>query len=220
MVDWWFCSASLVGGQALAATAYRPLDACTDSSANRPVPVRIASRRSSSSGTERLRELPRRHRYHRLSRSRRLIRSTSSSLPAGNSPVSMRPVTRRSCAMNRPSHRRVYLDLIGRIPTFIELNQFLADSAANKHDGFINHLLTRRADYAGALDTVLGGCPGEPNGPGSRRHSDPRQLSRLDLPELRQEPALRRNGRRVAGPGHARKKIGRPRGRFRYPLHD
>jgi hypothetical protein len=44
--------------------------------------------------------------------------------------------------------RRVYLDLIGVIPSLTELNHFLADSSPQKRDKLIDHLLARKADYA------------------------------------------------------------------------
>lgn len=44
--------------------------------------------------------------------------------------------------------RRVYLDLIGVIPTPVDVNRFLADRAANKREKLIDQLLARDADYA------------------------------------------------------------------------
>jgi hypothetical protein len=44
--------------------------------------------------------------------------------------------------------RRVYLDLTGVVPTVIELNQFLVDSSEGKRRKLVDHLLSRRADYA------------------------------------------------------------------------
>jgi hypothetical protein len=44
--------------------------------------------------------------------------------------------------------RRVYLDLVGYIPTMIELNKFLADSSTNKRAKLVEQLLARHADYA------------------------------------------------------------------------
>jgi hypothetical protein len=44
--------------------------------------------------------------------------------------------------------RRVYLDLVGCIPTLIELNHFLADSSADKRAKLVDQLLARKADYA------------------------------------------------------------------------
>lgn len=44
--------------------------------------------------------------------------------------------------------RRVHLDLIGVIPTVVELNRFLADSSPRKREKLIDKLLARDADYA------------------------------------------------------------------------
>ncbi len=44
--------------------------------------------------------------------------------------------------------RRAYLDLVGVIPNFVELNRFLTDSAANKREKLVDALLARNADYA------------------------------------------------------------------------
>jgi hypothetical protein len=44
--------------------------------------------------------------------------------------------------------RRVHLDLIGVIPTVIEMNRFLADSSTDKRTKAIDALLARRAEYA------------------------------------------------------------------------
>jgi hypothetical protein len=44
--------------------------------------------------------------------------------------------------------RRAYLDLIGVIPTAVELNKFLVDSSAGKREKLIDQLLARSADYA------------------------------------------------------------------------
>ena len=44
--------------------------------------------------------------------------------------------------------RRVYLDLIGVIPTVVELNRFLADRSPSKREKLIDQLLARDADYA------------------------------------------------------------------------
>ena len=44
--------------------------------------------------------------------------------------------------------RRVYLDLIGVIPTLAERDRFLSDAAADKRARLIDELLARKADYA------------------------------------------------------------------------
>lgn len=44
--------------------------------------------------------------------------------------------------------RRVYLDLIGVIPSVVELNRFLADTSATKRDKLIEQLLARNEPYA------------------------------------------------------------------------
>ena len=44
--------------------------------------------------------------------------------------------------------RRVYLDLAGVVPTIVELNQFLVDSSEGKRRKLVDHLLSRREDYA------------------------------------------------------------------------
>jgi hypothetical protein len=44
--------------------------------------------------------------------------------------------------------RRVYLDLVGVIPSLAELNHFLVDSSPQKRSRLIDQLLARRADYA------------------------------------------------------------------------
>jgi hypothetical protein len=44
--------------------------------------------------------------------------------------------------------RRVYLDLVGVIPSVLELNRFLADRSAQKREKLIDRLLARDADYA------------------------------------------------------------------------
>src|SRR5204862_6719488 len=44
--------------------------------------------------------------------------------------------------------RRVHLDTIGVIPSLLELNRFLADSAPEKRSKLIDQLLARRAAYA------------------------------------------------------------------------
>ncbi len=44
--------------------------------------------------------------------------------------------------------RRVYLDVIGLIPTIEELDRFLADSREDKRDRLIDELLARNSDYA------------------------------------------------------------------------
>lgn len=44
--------------------------------------------------------------------------------------------------------RRVHLDLIGVIPTLLDLNRFLADSSSDKRTKLIDQLLARRSEYA------------------------------------------------------------------------
>ncbi|MBS0208998.1 MAG: DUF1549 domain-containing protein [Planctomycetes bacterium] len=44
--------------------------------------------------------------------------------------------------------RRVYLDLIGVIPSLVEVNRFLADSSPEKRNKLIDALLARRGEYA------------------------------------------------------------------------
>jgi hypothetical protein len=44
--------------------------------------------------------------------------------------------------------RRVYLDLLGVIPSLTELNHFLADSSPLKRQKLVDQLLARKADYA------------------------------------------------------------------------
>jgi hypothetical protein len=44
--------------------------------------------------------------------------------------------------------RRAYLDLIGVIPSVIELNRFLVDAAPDKRAKLVDRLLARRSDYA------------------------------------------------------------------------
>src|SRR5690242_20984567 len=44
--------------------------------------------------------------------------------------------------------RRIYLDVIGRIPTVEEAKAFLADTAADKRTRLIDNLLARNDDYA------------------------------------------------------------------------
>ncbi|HEX3869818.1 MAG TPA: DUF1549 domain-containing protein [Pirellulales bacterium] len=44
--------------------------------------------------------------------------------------------------------RRVYLDVIGAIPTVLDLNRFLADSSSDKRPMIIHQLLARRSEYA------------------------------------------------------------------------
>lgn len=44
--------------------------------------------------------------------------------------------------------RRVYLDVIGTIPSLNELNKFLLDRTANKRDKLVDQLLGRSAEYA------------------------------------------------------------------------
>lgn len=44
--------------------------------------------------------------------------------------------------------RRVHLDLLGVIPSFVELNRFLADSSKNKREKLIELLLARKSEYA------------------------------------------------------------------------
>ena len=44
--------------------------------------------------------------------------------------------------------RRAYLDVIGVIPTVVEINRFLADRSPQKRAKLVDQLLTRRAEYA------------------------------------------------------------------------
>ena len=44
--------------------------------------------------------------------------------------------------------RRVYLDLIGVIPSLAELNHFMVDSSPEKRAKLVDHLLARKADYS------------------------------------------------------------------------
>ena len=54
--------------------------------------------------------------------------------------------------------RRVYLDLIGVVPTVIELNQFLVDSSEGKRRKLVDHLLSQPGRLRRPLDPVLGRC--------------------------------------------------------------
>src|SRR4029077_1804908 len=44
--------------------------------------------------------------------------------------------------------RRVYLDLIGRVPTLTEAKAFLDDASAEKRERLIDQLLARNDEYA------------------------------------------------------------------------
>ena len=76
--------------------------------------------------------------------------------------------------------RRVYLDVIGVIPTAKEVDRFLASAAKQaKREKLVDQLLARDADYAAHWTDFLGRRAGEPERARARRHPDPRQLPRL-----------------------------------------
>ena len=105
--------------------------------------------------------------------------------------------------------RRVYLDLIGVIPTVGELNHFLADSSPEKRTKLIDHLLDRKAEYAAhwtvfwedalASQNVLaqGGIPTRG------------ELSPVAARQFRGQQALRRDVGRADRSDHARPSEGR-----------
>ena len=115
--------------------------------------------------------------------------------------------------------RRAYLDLTGVVPTVVELNQFLVDSSDGKRRKLVDHLLSRRADYAAhwtpfwedalASQTVLaqGGIPTRGN-------------YRDWILQSFEQPPVRRDGCRAAGPGHARPQDGGAARYLRRFLHD
>ncbi|MFC1759169.1 DUF1549 domain-containing protein, partial [Planctomycetota bacterium] len=72
---------------------------------------------------------------------------------------------------DRAFARRIYLDLVGRIPTLPELNTFLAETESNKRELLVDQLLASPEygrHFADVFDVVL-------MGRGSRRRMDQRQ---------------------------------------------
>ena len=57
-------------------------------------------------------------------------------------------VSRPQALSDEKFARRAYLDLIGLLPTPVELNRFLADDRPDKQSQLIDELLTRELDYA------------------------------------------------------------------------
>ena len=86
--------------------------------------------------------------------------------------------------------RRVYLDVIGVIPTAAEARRFLEDTAPDKRVRLVDELLARNEDYAAHWTPFWEEAIGSSNvgitgGIGSRGQS-----SRLDFPELRPQQAV------------------------------